>query len=412
MESCHPQAIDLSLGRIVAVAERLKLLAPSARVITVAGTNGKGSFVAALQALLLADGAKVGAYTSPHLLHYNERVVIDGQPVSDDALCAAFEHVDAARQDMTLTYFEFGTLAALWLFAKATLDYLILEVGLGGRLDAVNIIDPDICVLTSIALDHQHWLGDDRESIGREKAGILRPGVPLICVDDEPPESVIQLANAQMCHCYFLGENIHLQSKAHSTQFACCDRHYKPVHFELDEPKLPSSSLLAAAQTYVLLSNQLTSEQVAHCLSGVSLPGRYEKQTMADQHYLLDVAHNPQAAALLAAKLRQEYGQPLVAIFAAMRDKDIDAIVNALGAQVSQWLCCDLANIERSYSAIELAQYIGKQGGVARAYSSVNEAAQAAKRMNETLANENSPILVLGSFYLVAAMKEMQLNDE
>ena len=180
-ESLHPRSIDLGLERVAAVARRMGLSKPASRVIVVAGTNGKGSCVAMLERLLLDAGVSTGAYTSPHLLRYNERIRIGGQEVPDETLCAVFQKVDEARGETSLSYFEFGTLAALDILEAADLDVAILEVGLGGRLDAVNIVDADIALITSIALDHQHWLGDDRESIGGEKAGVLRAGRPGVC---------------------------------------------------------------------------------------------------------------------------------------------------------------------------------------------------------------------------------------
>ncbi|MDX9768438.1 MAG: Mur ligase family protein, partial [Ectothiorhodospiraceae bacterium] len=195
MESHHPRQIELGLDRIRAVAARLGIAPRGAKVITVGGTNGKGSCVAFLEQLLRVDGRRVGAYTSPHLLRYNERVRIDGQAVADVDLCAAFRAVYAALGDISLTYFEFGTLAALWLLQQQPLDVWVLEVGLGGRLDAVNLIDADVAVITTVDLDHQDWLGPDRETIGREKAGIFRRDRWAICVDPEPPRSVVEAAS-------------------------------------------------------------------------------------------------------------------------------------------------------------------------------------------------------------------------
>ena len=196
IERRHPKSVDMGLERVRAVATRMALPKPACHVVAVGGTNGKGSTVAFIEAIASAAGWRVGAYTSPHLLAYNERVRIDGRDADDAALVAAFEAVEAARGDTTLTYFEYGTLAALWLFARSDLDLAILEVGLGGRLDATNIIDPDVAVITTVDLDHQDWLGEDREAIGFEKAGIARAWTPLVLGEDDPPASVLRHAYA------------------------------------------------------------------------------------------------------------------------------------------------------------------------------------------------------------------------
>ncbi len=208
-DSLHPRKIDLGLERVVAVARRLEVLQPGYRVVTVAGTNGKGSSVALLEAIYRNAGYRTGSYTSPHLLRYNERIRIDGREVDDTALCAAFERVDQARDGVSLTYFEFGTLAALLLFDTAGLDIALLEVGMGGRLDAVNIIDADVALVTSIGIDHSAWLGNDRETIGREKAGIFRAGRPAVCSDPSPPTSLRQHAAGHRCALVCAGRGIH-----------------------------------------------------------------------------------------------------------------------------------------------------------------------------------------------------------
>ena len=217
LEQCHPSEIDLGLSRIGQVYQRLAAFpSASTKVITVAGTNGKGTCVNSLSFLLKQTGAAVGAYTSPHLLHYNERVQINGQPVSDDQLCEAFAAIDAARGDISLTYFEFGTLAAFYLFAQAQLDYWVLEVGLGGRLDAVNILDADIAVITSIALDHEAWLGNDLMQIGLEKAGIMRDGKPVIVASLDYPASIDEKISQLNCPAFYLGQQFGFQEEKQS----------------------------------------------------------------------------------------------------------------------------------------------------------------------------------------------------
>ena len=210
LESIHPSEIDLGLDRVLLVLRRLFRRNPAGRIITIAGTNGKGSSVAALEKLLMASGRSTGAYTSPHLQHYNERVRINGADVSDDQLVRAFSRVEEARRDTTLTYFEFGTLAAFVLFQEADVEDWVLEVGLGGRLDAVNVLDPELAIITSVDIDHVAFLGDNREVIGFEKAGILRPGIPAVYADIDPPESVLQQAVAQKVQLERPGETYQL----------------------------------------------------------------------------------------------------------------------------------------------------------------------------------------------------------
>ena len=210
-ETAHRTAIDLGLERVGEVARRLGLTRPAAPVITIAGTNGKGSCVAYFEAIHQAAGRRVGAYTSPHLLRYNERVRVAGLPVTDEALCEAFARIDTARGDISLSYFEFGTLAALEVFRQQTVDVILLEVGLGGRLDAVNILDADLALITSIGLDHVEWLGEDRESIGREKAGIMRAGRPVVCGDREPPGAILAHAASVGATLYRIGEEFDVE---------------------------------------------------------------------------------------------------------------------------------------------------------------------------------------------------------
>ena len=230
----HPQVIAMGLERVGEVARRLQLGRPAKHVITVAGTNGKGSTVAFIEAIARAAGLRVGAFTSPHLLRYNERVRIDGQDVEDVALVAAFERIEQARGEIALTYFEFGTLAALLIFQQSNLDIAILEVGLGGRLDAVNIIDADVAVLTSVELDHQEYLGHDRETIGADKAGVFRPGKPCVLAESDPPSSVLR-------HAYEIGA---FAIRANADYLVAVDAHgwtWREPGFEIELP-LPAQS--------------------------------------------------------------------------------------------------------------------------------------------------------------------------
>jgi len=209
IERTHPNEIELGLGRVLRIARLIDLHHFLCPVITVAGTNGKGSTVSLLESMYVAQGYSVGTYTSPHLLRFNERVCVNGEPVADEKLCQAFQEVNDLRQDIPITYFEFSTLAALWLFQRESLDVLILEVGLGGRLDAVNIVDSDVAVLTSLGIDHTKWLGEDRESIGREKAGIFRPDKMAVCGDPNPPASVVEVAAEKNTKLFCVEKDFH-----------------------------------------------------------------------------------------------------------------------------------------------------------------------------------------------------------
>ena len=301
----HPESIELGLDRVREVATRLGLGRPAAQVITVAGTNGKGSTVAFIEAIARAGGWKVGAYTSPHLLRYNERVRIEAEEVADDALVAAFAVVEAARVDTPLTYFEFGTLAALWLFQRASLDLVVLEVGLGGRLDAVNLVDADVAVVTTVDIDHTGWLGSDRESIGREKAGIARAWKPLVLGEVDPPSSVLR-------HAYAIGANaIRLGSDFFHEPVDAAHWRWREVGAELrlPAPRLAAPPQRANASTAIAalraLPRALPEAAFAQGVATATLPGRLQCLQRDGVEIVLDVAHNPQAARELAAWLRR-----------------------------------------------------------------------------------------------------------
>lgn len=403
MEAHHPSQIELGLDRIREVANRLPLARASVKVITVGGTNGKGSCVAFLEQILLAQGYRVGAYSSPHLLAYNERVRIDGKAVDDDALCAAFRAVHAALGDTSLTYFEFGTLAAFWLFSQSSLDVWVLEVGLGGRLDAVNLIDADVAVLTTIGLDHQDWLGNDRDSIGREKAGIFRRDHYAICVDAQPPQSVLACAAA-------IGAR--LLTRANGVTFDAAGDTWRwqstlaqsPAYVDLPLPSLPLPSAAAAIAAIHALNLSIDEQAVRAGLQRATLPGRFQRIEREGVEIVLDVAHNPQAAEYLATRLRAEPVRRTLAVFELMQDKDADGIVSALHAQVDRWYLGALADNPRAAKPDALAATLNAQGitGV-DPHDSVGAAFHAALRD----AKAGDRVVVFGSFFTVAAV----LND-
>ena len=399
----HPESIELGLDRVREVATRLGLGRPAAQVITVAGTNGKGSTVAFIEAIAGAGGWKVGAYTSPHLLRYNERVRIEAEEVADDALVAAFAVVEAARGDTPLTYFEFGTLAALWLFQRASLDLVVLEVGLGGRLDAVNLVDADVAVVTTVDIDHTGWLGSDRESIGREKAGIARAWKPLVLGEVDPPSSVLR-------HAYAIGANaIRLGSDFFHEPVDAAHWRWREVGAELrlPAPRLAAPPQRANASTAIAalraLPRALPEAAFAQGVATATLPGRLQCLQRDGVEIVLDVAHNPQAARELAAWLRRRSPAPTVAVFAALADKDAAAMVQALDGQVGHWYLAGLEQAGRGQEVDSLAARLdGTVAGVATGVSSGDARVADALARAIAAASPAGRVLVFGSFHTVA----------
>ena len=399
----HPESIELGLDRVREVATRLGLGRPAAQVITVAGTNGKGSTVAFIEAIAGAGGWKVGAYTSPHLLRYNERVRIEAEEVADDALVAAFAVVEAARVDTPLTYFEFGTLAALWLFQRASLDLVVLEVGLGGRLDAVNLVDADVAVVTTVDIDHTGWLGSDRESIGREKAGIARAWKPLVLGEVDPPSSVLR-------HAYAIGANaIRLGSDFFHEPVDAAHWRWREVGAELrlPAPRLAAPPQRANASTAIAalraLPRALPEAAFAQGVATATLPGRLQCLQRDGVEIVLDVDHNPQAARELAAWLRRRSPAPTVAVFAALADKDAAAMVQALDGQVGHWYLAGLEQAGRGQDVEHLvARLDGTVAGVATGVSSGDARVADALARAIAAASPAGRVLVFGSFHTVA----------
>lgn len=399
-ESCHPVAIDLGLERVSQVAQRLGLLPATSKVITVAGTNGKGTCVAALEALVQDAGFTCGVYSSPHILRYNERIRINGYFASDADICRAFAAIDEARGDISLTYFEFGTLAALFLFHEAGLSYWVLEVGLGGRLDATNIVDADIAVITSIALDHTEWLGPDRESIGREKAGISRPGIPLVCADFDPPASVLEVAKQQGCQLLQIGADFGFCESPQGTVFWVRDLQGAPISVHLPQPSL------AAAMQVGRLLNLFVDLPVA-AFARISLPGRLEYVVVGGRSVILDVAHNPAAFAYLAQGLRNRHPEEkFLIVVAMMADKDLEESLAAFDGVVESWHLTTIPGFARAASTVQLRQAL-PGAAPAREFGAVADALQAALQSGST-----APVLVTGSFYTVADAKRFLLHRE
>lgn len=335
-----PHEMELGLERVAEVASRLLCGQTPPRIITVAGTNGKGSCVALAESILTAGGYRVGSYTSPHILTYNERIRVAGRSVSDQALCGAFEKVESAREGVGLTYFEFGTLAALWIFCQNHLDVAILEVGLGGRLDAVNIQDPDLVLIPSIGIDHTHWLGPDREAIGREKAGVMRSAIPAVCGDVDPPRSLIRHARSLDAPLYRMGVEFGY------ARYAGGRWAWWGVGGDwpgLPPPGIVGSMQIANAATVLqgllLLSTSLPldREAVTRGLRRSRIMGRFQCIDGAVQT-VLDVAHNPDAVRALARTLEDwpVTGRTL-AVFSVLADKNADGMIELLRDRISRW---------------------------------------------------------------------------
>ena len=406
IQALHPKDVELGLSRIAKVAQRLGLSRPATRVVSVAGTNGKGSVVALLSDLLRSHGFRVGTYTSPHLKCFNERICVAGEPCTDVEIVAAFEQIEHARQATPLTYFEYTTLAALQIFAQSQLDFAILEVGLGGRLDAVNLVAADAMVITSIALDHTDWLGDDLEQIGREKAGILRRGKPVVLCQPEVPQSILEIANALSAPVLRYGDQFGCELQA-TDSWTCWITANDGELWSIEDIKQPSLQVNYAAsalEIMALFDIQLSRETVKAAIELCRLPGRFEWRHCARSgaSVLLDVAHNPAAASLLRERLtmRHNTGQGKVRIvLAMMADKDIDGFLQALDSIVDIWYIAQVDQ-ERCLAAKELTEKLNllETGSEALTFANVSDAFESACNA----ASKDDLILVTGSFYTVA----------
>jgi dihydrofolate synthase / folylpolyglutamate synthase len=407
-EQLHPNAIDLGLDRVKQVLGRMHLTEPTFQALIIGGTNGKGSCAAFLEAMLRAQGYKVGAYTSPHLLRYNERISLQGSEVSDSELLEAFACVDEARRDVSLTYFEFGTLAAFELFRRHAVQVAVLEVGMGGRLDAVNVIEPLGALVASIGLDHQEWLGHDRDSIGYEKAGIFRAQRPAICGDRAPPVRFIDTAKRIGADLQVLGRDFDWHDTSlHEWEWRGENRYLQ----NLPLPTLPGRMQMDnAASCIALLQAVMTrlpveASAIKAGLQSAHIPARFE-QTAGDVSWVLDVAHNPAAAAVLASNLKAyPVAGKTLAIVGMLRDKAAEEVVLALAGQIHHWFVAGLEGA-RGQSAQELARRIHAAipGADTTTCPTVADACQAA----HAAAHRGDRILVFGSFQTVSAVLRLR----
>ncbi|EPK7770257.1 MULTISPECIES: bifunctional tetrahydrofolate synthase/dihydrofolate synthase [Klebsiella] len=393
LEHLHSKTIDLGLARVSEVAQRMAVIKPVPFVFTVAGTNGKGTTCRTLESVLMAAGYKVGVYSSPHLVRYTERVRVQGEELPELAHTTSFAEIEAARGDISLSYFEFGTLSALWLFQQARLDVVILEVGLGGRLDATNIVDADVAVVTSIALDHTDWLGPDRESIGREKAGIFRSGKPAIVGEPDMPLTIAEVASEK--GALLLRRGVDWQYDASEQGWSFRDRQGALNDLPLPQVPLPNAATALAA---LRASGLKVKEQAMRDgIQNAMLPGRFQIISEAPRT-ILDVAHNPHAAAYLAGRLKtlSKTGRVL-AVVGMLHDKDIAGTLANLQAEVDDWYCAPLEG-PRGATAEQLLEHL-RAGKVYTSVAQAWHAAMADARPEDT-------VLVCGSFHTVAHVME------
>lgn len=417
LETMHPKAIDMGLDRVARVKDRLgiELGCP---VITVGGTNGKGSTCAMLESILLQAGYRVGLYTSPHLVHFNERARVNGEALPDETLVAHFAEVEARRGEVSLTYFEFTTLAILGAFAKAGLDAVILEVGLGGRLDAVNVMDADVAIVTSIDIDHAEYLGTTREEIGFEKAGIFRAGKTAICSDPVPPRSLVDQATAIGADLWLFGRDFNYSGDKQQWNYAGRSQRRRSLGY----PSLRGANQLfnacAALAALEALRDRLPvgAQEVRTGLVMVDLPGRFQVLP-GRPTVVLDVAHNPHAAATLGQNLDNMGFHPYTyAVFGAMQDKDIKGIVEHLKDRIDHWCLSDLP-LPRAATGNHLAEQLSHAGVVARnepaAERTIKNFPSPALAYADAIgrAGENDRIVVFGSFLTVAGVIEARKSE-
>lgn len=411
-EQLHFTEVDPGLDRISQVWQRLNGVTQLAYpVVTIAGTNGKGSSVAMLDAILRSAGYKTGCYTSPHLLDYNERICIAGQCCDDDAICQAFQQIDDVRGDISLTYFEFATLAAILIFNQQQIDIAILEVGMGGRLDAVNLFEPDISLITPISLDHTAWLGEDKESIAYEKAGIIRADKPVVCSEPEPANAIINKAKQLNAPLYCSQRDYHVENHSESWSWS----NHQQTYHHLPKPNLTGDyqvqNAAAVLQVVSLLAKQFTISEpdVRAALETVTLAGRFQ-QFSGDVDIILDVTHNQQGAKNLAQLLAETaYSGQTFAVLAMLKDKDVSAVVESMSTQIDRWYLASLFG-SRGLAVSDLAAEFYQLSSVPplNKYNSVIEAFQQAN----SDAKPGDRIIAFGSFHTVeAVMHLLHRND-
>ena len=404
LEMRHIQEIQLGLTRISAVSEQLKLHIPDCKIISVAGTNGKGSTVTALETIYYKAGYKVGCYTSPHLIQFNERIRVNLKPITDGDLCLAFSVIEEAREQINLTYFEMTTLAALWYFKQQKLDVIILEVGLGGRLDATNCVDADLSIITTIDYDHQEYLGTTLDAIGYEKAGILRPEKPFIYADTQPPASVLTVVKELSSPCYLYGNEYSFREQDKYWEF-----HYLgKVLYKLPKPCIQLKSASAAIMACLVLSDVLPVEYepVYEAMTTLFIPGRLQL-VPGDISILYDVSHNPQSARLLANAIKKlDIKAKIHAVFSALKDKDIFELIFPLKDCVDRWYPAQLDNKRAASIDLLMSKFEEAEIFVKICYNNPLIAFETALSQAKT----GDLIIVYGSFYTVGHIMAAQHN--
>jgi dihydrofolate synthase/folylpolyglutamate synthase len=398
----HPRLIDLGLERAANVFNKLHPTYQQPFTIIVGGTNGKGSCIAFLEAIYSAQGYKVGTYTSPEIIHYHERIKINGKAVSDDIICDAFARIDAVRDVISLSYFEFGTLAAIDIFSRADLDIQLLEVGLGGRLDAVNIIDADVSIISSIGIDHIDWLGGTREAIGLEKAGIFRKNKPAVIGDANPPASLILAAKNKQTSLWCLHQNFnyHITSNDWLWESTLQTYTHLPIPALKGNHQFSNASTVLMAITMMQSYLPVNKQAVSQGLNNTQLTGRFQL-IEGDIPILLDVGHNPQAVRILANYLSTDFSHKKIhAIFAIMKDKDISSIIDIMSHLVCNWFISPLKTPRAANEVVLQELFIQKNiHNVKFGFQHFRDTLVATQQK----AKKNELILIFGSFFLVSA---------
>lgn len=409
LSEIHPLDMELGLGRIQSVLKSTGWGSFTCPVITVAGTNGKGSCIKLLESILLSAGYRVGAYISPHLLQFNERININAVPVQDEKIIQSFQDIEKLRGNITLTLFEFVTLAGIRIFLQAKLDVVLLEVGLGGRLDAVNVVDSDLAMITSIAMDHCEVLGNNRESIGREKAGVFRYKKPAVCGDVDVPDSILAKADEMSLPFYLMNRDFTYEKHEKTWSWSSRTTSYKSLPLPSLKLQNAASSLMAIELLQPLLPvNRL---QIEQGLKSATLPGRIEQRTKP-VNFLLDVAHNPHSARWLAKQLQEmPVGGKTRAVFAMLKDKDISSTARCMLSVIDEWYVAGL-NAMRGASSTEIhACLTEEEVRICYSFDSVEEALKEA--IIGTALEDR--IVVFGSFHTVAAahfyLDQMPINE-
>ncbi len=405
IEAGHPTEIELGLDRVAAVAQRMGIDFSGSKVITVAGTNGKGSTTTMLDSILRAANYRTGVYTSPHFLCYNERIQLLGELASDQQICSAFSFIEQSRGDVSLTYFEFGTLAALDIFSRAQLDYVILEVGLGGRLDAVNIIDADLVILTSVALDHTDWLGDTLEQIGYEKAGVFRSGKPAICGLTTPPDSVLEHAGVIGAELLRRGVEFDCTHQGQQWSWHGVDAWGEALSYdELPRPNLPLINAPSVLQALALIAPNVRRNDIKLGLVNAQMMGRMQRSSLGAAPMVLDVAHNEEASRYLSMRLQNlQIAGKMHLILGMLKDKDRAAVIDKLAALAPHWHLVSLQG-PRASKATELQEFVN---GALSSYDSVKDALESL----EPQVGADDLVVVCGSFLTVTEALEWQMQQ-